>query len=99
MQLYGLELDEQGRCLHYHQSNDVVALLCKKCQRYYACFKCHNQLEHHLFSPIKKTHPHPVMCGNCRCLLNYSDYQQEKCAHCNHPFNPKCALHTDIYFE
>lgn len=30
--IYGLALDDDGRCQHYHTQRDVVALACDQCQ-------------------------------------------------------------------
>ena len=36
MVIYGVDLDSEGRCRHYHTACDVVALKCSKCQEYFA---------------------------------------------------------------
>ena len=31
MEIYGIQLDQAGRCRHYHSEADVVALRCRQC--------------------------------------------------------------------
>lgn len=38
--IYGLETDDAGRCVHYHQENDIAGLKCQQCQAYFACYQC-----------------------------------------------------------
>lgn len=96
--LYGEELDQEGRCRHYHTDLDVVALKCAKCGRYYACYHCHDALEDHSFVPTDETEPYPVLCGSCGQRLTYEEYSKGHCPYCGHPFNPRCSRHHDIYF-
>ncbi len=42
---FGIGLDSSSRCYHYHTKLDIVALKCAVCQKYYACYKCHDALE------------------------------------------------------
>lgn len=96
---YGLDLDQHSRCRHYHSELDIVALKCGKCQRYYACYQCHDALTDHVFQAASANEPHPVLCGVCRQQLSLSDYKTGACPICQSPFNPKCSNHYDIYFE
>ncbi|MFL4356214.1 CHY zinc finger protein [Streptococcus uberis] len=95
----GMALDEQSRCYHYHSENDIVALKCQSCQKYYACYHCHDSLEDHLFVATNSQESYPVMCGVCQHLLSLKDYQKGYCIFCQNPFNPKCSLHYDVYFK
>ncbi|MHA8111493.1 CHY zinc finger protein [Lactobacillaceae bacterium Melli_B4] len=97
--IYGIDLDNDGRCTHYHSALDVVALKCAQCQSYYACYQCHDELVDHQFVGSDSTKGHPVMCGHCRKQLTYEQYQLGKCVFCQHPFNPRCKLHQHIYFN
>lgn len=97
--IYGQELDNQGRCLHYHGPTDVVALACARCQRYYACYKCHDGIEGHDFKSTDKNFSYPVMCGICSFKLSFLDYKKGSCPYCKHGFNPKCQNHETIYFK
>ena len=55
MVIYGVDLDSEGRCRHYHTACDVVALKCSKCQEYFACYQCHNQLRNHPFESVSRS--------------------------------------------
>ena len=95
----GLHVDSAGRCQHYHTEVDIVVLKCAKCQRYYACYQCHDELAGHHFAPVDIDDPTPVLCGACRNTLTYQQYRLGHCPYCGHAFNPKCQLHHDIYFR
>lgn len=99
IKIYGLKLDGAGRCQHYHTDRDVVALKCAVCQRYYACYQCHDALADHTFAPVATNDLAPVLCGVCRRTLTYQQYQLGHCPYCGHAFNPGCQLHHDIYFR
>ena len=96
--IWGLGLDDEGRCSHYHQANDIVALKCSQCKKYFACYKCHDEIENHKFVSTDKEN-FPVMCGHCGILLNFDDYALGTCIKCKSVFNPNCHLHWDIYFK
>ncbi len=96
--IYGEDLDECGRCRHYHTDLDVVALKCAQCGKYYACYHCHDEMEDHPFKATDGSEPYPVLCGSCRHLLTYKEYSEGRCPYCGHPFNPRCSRHHDIYF-
>lgn len=96
--IYGIQVDAQGRCHHYHQHEDVVGLKCAACKQYYACFHCHNTQQEHSFVPIDRKDPTPVICGACRNYLTYPEYQTNACPYCQHAFNPKCVVHQEVYF-
>ncbi|MCO6506694.1 MAG: hypothetical protein J6571_05075 [Snodgrassella sp.] len=97
--ILGIETDVCGRCTHYHNENDIAALQCNQCKQYYACFKCHDQMCDHRFVPMNTENSKPVMCGKCKNFLTYEQYQQYKCPFCLASFNPRCALHKNIYFK
>ena len=99
MKIYGIQLDQAGRCRHYHSEADVVALRCCQCHKYYACYKCHDESENHDFKPADASDPVPVLCGNCMNQLTREQYARGFCHYCRHQFNPGCRLHHDIYFE
>lgn len=54
MEIHGLDLDQAGRCRHYHLAVDVAALKCSRCQKYYACYRCHDALENHHFMACER---------------------------------------------
>lgn len=97
--ILGIDTDSCGRCLHYHNENDIAALLCDHCKKYYACFKCHDELCDHPFAPVCIRNTQPVMCGQCKNYLTYEQYQQHHCPFCQANFNPRCELHQYIYFR
>lgn len=96
--IYGQQLEAAGRCQHYHSDLDVVALWCKQCQKFWACYQCHDTLCDHEFVPLPKAQA-PVLCGACRRVMTYTQYQRGKCPNCGYPFNPRCELHTAHYFQ
>ncbi|AIA68190.1 hypothetical protein HKO46_09635 [Streptococcus equi subsp. zooepidemicus] len=96
---FGIGLDQEYRCVHYHTVLDIVGLKCARCQAYYACYHCHNTLQDHAFEPIDHKETYPVICGHCRQLLRRSEYECGSCPFCFSPFNPACHKHQDIYFS
>lgn len=96
---YGEDIDYESRCKHYYGVNDVVALKCTFCQKYYACYKCHDRLENHTFVPTDYLEDYPVLCGSCHGLLSFEAYQLGYCCYCAHEFNPKCKNHEQYYFK
>ena len=96
MEIHGLDLDQAGRCRHYHLA--VAALKCSRCQKYYACYRCHDALENHHFMACEREN-WPVLCGICGCLMQFAQYQQGSCPRCGHDFNPGCRRHCQIYFK
>ncbi|WP_082137374.1 CHY zinc finger protein [Lactiplantibacillus herbarum] len=97
-EIYGIGLDIAGRCQHYHQDEDVAALWCAECQRYYACYQCHDTLCDHYFV-ASKIGSLAVLCGVCRHRLTTDQYQLGRCPYCQQWFNPRCQRHYQIYFE
>ena len=96
--IYGLCVDDMGRCEHYHNDFDIAALKCSYCQKYFACYKCHNQLMAHKFYPCSKDDK-SILCGNCRETLDFKQYESGECRYCHHKFNSRCAVHYKIYFK
>ncbi|KRL43329.1 CHY zinc finger protein [Lacticaseibacillus manihotivorans] len=96
--IYGQQLDVASRCRHYHSDLDVVALWCGQCQKFWACYEFHDAMGDHEFVPLPKAQA-LVLCGACRCMMTYSQYQSGACPNCWYPFNPRCELHTDHYFQ
>lgn len=102
MKIYGLLVDDESRCIHYHSEKDVIALQCYACKHYYACYQCHNALEDHVFSPypLALTQDRPILCGVCKRLLTYATYKDvTACPSCQSPFNPGCKQHHSYYFK
>lgn len=36
-------IDDETRCKHYHNENDIIAIKFKCCGIYYPCYECHNE--------------------------------------------------------
>ncbi|MFC3931979.1 CHY zinc finger protein [Streptococcus dentapri] len=101
IRIQGLLLDSRSRCQHYHTTLDIVGLKCFDCQRYYACYQCHDSLEDHSFQayPRKYQQDLVVICGVCHLEMTIEQYQAvSACPSCQSPFNPKCSQHDNIYF-
>ena len=97
MKIYGLVIDQDGRCIHYHSKLDIVANKCSICHKYWACYECHNQLSNHNFGPYNPNFI-SVLCGHCQQRFTYKDYELiRSCSSCLQAFNPKCSLHKGIY--
>ena len=96
--IHGLCTDGMGRCQHYHHDLDIAALKCNYCQKYFACYKCHDKLMAHKFYPCSKEDK-SILCGNCRNTLNFKQYTSGKCPYCQHKFNPRCSVHYKVYFQ
>lgn len=101
--VHGRLVDEQTRCIHYRSPLDIVAIKFKCCDRYYACYFCHQDLESH--PPARWTREEfdrpAILCGACRAELRIEQYLScgFACPSCGAPFNPGCANHYHLYFE
>ncbi|WP_271497522.1 CHY zinc finger protein [Enterococcus sp. 5H] len=100
--IFGVLVDDEGRCTHYHSEVDIVANKCYECQQYFACYQCHDELVDHQFKawPISEEFEEKIiLCGFCKTELSYEDYQKNnRCLKCNHLFNENCSIHRHIYF-
>ena len=47
--IHGLTVDDESRCTHYHTPLDIIAIKFKCCNKFYPCYKCHNENENHDF--------------------------------------------------
>ncbi|MGT2933763.1 CHY zinc finger protein [Streptococcus catagoni] len=99
MDILGIALDNESRCLHYHGDSDIVALKCRQCQAYFACYHCHDALRSHHFLANQAQEKYPVLCGACKHFLTKESYEKGYCPFCLRLFNPNCSLHKDIYFS
>ncbi|MCL6454115.1 MAG: hypothetical protein K6T78_10940 [Alicyclobacillus sp.] len=99
----GVEVDEATRCRHYHKAEDVVAIRFPCCDTYYPCHACHEETAGHEAArwPASRLSERAVLCGACGTELTISAYVAAKdhCPVCQHPFNPRCASHYELYFE
>lgn len=101
--IFGLAVDPQTRCSHYHRIVDVVAIQFKCCQKYYSCYFCHQEIEGH---PVEKWSADElerpaVFCGVCGNTSSIRVYLtgEAKCPFCDAFWNPKCREHFHYYFE
>ncbi|MGN0728129.1 CHY zinc finger protein [Treponema sp.] len=96
--IHGKLTDQQGRCIHYNSPLDVIANKCSVCKKFYACYKCHDESEDHRFSAVSDDEKDTVMCGVCGRTFSYREYSALSfCPGCKSRFNPRCALHKNIY--
>jgi uncharacterized CHY-type Zn-finger protein len=102
-EVYGLDLDAETRCRHWHGPTDIIAIKMKCCGKYYACKDCHEVLADHPVAtwPRSEFHTPAILCGHCRTQLAIATYlaSDSLCPHCSAHFNPRCANHYHFYFE
>lgn len=99
--VHGPVVDGQTRCIHYHTERDVVAIRFFCCGRYYPCHLCHDECAGHpaVPWPAARRAEHAVLCGVCGAELAIAAYlAAPACPACGAAFNPRCALHADLYF-
>lgn len=101
--VYGLDVDSQTRCRHWHSSLDVIAIKFKCCGRFFPCFDCHAEIEKHEPKVWLRNEfeTKAVLCGVCGHQLSVSEYFacDSVCPRCESAFNPGCANHYHLYFE
>ena len=101
--VYGVEVDEQTRCRHWHSEVDIIALKFGCCERYYPCYECHQETADHPPKPWPRSRfdEPAVLCGACGHELTVNEYKNcdSKCPNCQASFNPGCQLHYHLYFE
>ena len=99
----GVNLDKQTRCVHYHTELDIVAIKMKCCGVYYACKDCHEALAGHKIQVWEQSEfmQKAILCGCCQTELTISDYMasENRCPACGAEFNPGCRNHHHFYFE
>lgn len=101
--VYGIGLDPETRCAHYHSERDIIAIKFKCCGTYYSCYQCHQEMADHPAVPW----PHnefdekAILCGACGSELTINEYLASKnqCPHCGAAFNPGCSHHYCLYFD
>ena len=102
IKIYGLTVDKQTRCKHYHSPLDVIAIKFKCCGKFYPCYQCHQACENH---KIERWRPaefneKAILCGVCRTTLSIHEYMAiTHCPHCNAQFNEGCKNHYHLYFD
>jgi len=102
-QVYGVSLDGETRCAHYHGPRDIIAVKLHCCGEYYACKECHDELADHRLSqwPRDAFGTRAVLCGACGSELTIDEYLrcQNRCPACGGAFNPRCSNHHHYYFS
>jgi uncharacterized CHY-type Zn-finger protein len=103
IEVHGVHLGTHRGCAHYHSALDVIAIKFKCCQKYYACYFCHEELEDH---PPKRWEKEEfecraILCRQCGHELSIQEYLSCKntCPHCRVQFNPGCKSHWNLYFS
>ncbi|WP_322348592.1 DUF1284 domain-containing protein [Tumebacillus algifaecis] len=101
--VYGVDVDAETRCKHYHSPVDIIALKFGCCERYYPCYECHLEVADHQPEPWPKSRfdEPAVLCGACGHELTVHEYKncESRCPTCGAAFNPGCQLHHSLYFE
>lgn len=99
----GVGIDPETRCEHYDGVNDVVAIRFPCCERYYACWECHESISDHEAEVWGRDSNDrlAILCGACGCQLPIARYLTDPttCPKCEANFNPGCIDHHHRYFE
>ncbi|MFJ8065900.1 CHY zinc finger protein [Psychrobacillus sp. NPDC096426] len=102
MKVFGAVVDNETRCTHYHTEKDIIAIKFKCCNRYYPCYKCHEEDADHKIErwPKQQFGELAILCGSCQKELTIHAYMHTaSCPHCQATFNERCSAHYPIYFE
>lgn len=101
--VYGVDVDSETRCTHYHTEIDRIAIKFFCCGEYYSCFECHEAVGcgNPGVWPHDQFDQKAVLCGSCGYELTIHEYLkcESSCPECTAPFNPGCSLHRHLYFE
>lgn len=101
--VFGVDLDGQTRCAHFHTELDIIAIKLKCCGEYFGCKDCHEALAEHALEQWQK-HQYDtlaVLCGECDTELTIEAYLhcRSRCPACGARFNPQCINHHHFYFS
>jgi len=103
IKVYGVQVDSQTRCKHYHSSLDIIAIRFPCCDAYYPCYECHTEASDHPAARWNKDQidEKAILCGACGSQLTIREYMNSKsvCPACNAHFNPGCRTHYHLYFD
>ncbi|MCX8028785.1 MAG: CHY zinc finger protein [Brevinematales bacterium] len=103
VKIFGVDIDDNSRCIHYHSDRDIVAIKFKCCRKYYSCYKCHNEMEDHniIIWNVKDFGSKVVMCGLCGFEMSVWEYMNSnfRCPNCCACFNDGCKKHFHFYFD
>ncbi|HLA94569.1 MAG TPA: CHY zinc finger protein [Pyrinomonadaceae bacterium] len=100
--VFGVDVDAETRCAHWHSELDIIAIKFKCCGKYYPCFECHTAEADHKAEvwPVDEFEAEAILCGGCGKRLRIAEYMSSgsKCPACLRQFNPGCENHYDLYF-
>lgn len=103
IEVYGIEVDKQTRCGHYHSAIDIIAIKFPCCGVYCPCYECHQEISDHPATKWSKnqTNEKAILCGACGHQLTIQEYTGSNfvCPSCEANFNPGCQHHYHLYFE
>jgi len=100
--IYGSVVDSETRCTHYQTEKDIIAIKFKCCNRYYPCYKCHEEHAGHSIERWARHEfaEHAILCGSCHKELTIHEYMETtNCPNCQASFNEGCGTHYPIYFD
>ena len=103
VEVVGANVDDETRCAHYHSAIDIIAIKFKCCGVWFPCYECHRERADHqpqVWSIAERDTP-AILCGACGHQLSVTEYFDcaSVCPKCRSLFNPRCALHYNLYFE
>jgi uncharacterized CHY-type Zn-finger protein len=100
--VYGVDIDTETRCRHYHSRLDIVAIRMRCCGAYFSCRACHDELTSHPAQTWSEVdwHVPAILCGHCGTELSIRAYIDglDQCPACQAGFNPGCRAHRQLYF-
>ncbi len=102
VKIHGLTVDNESRCEHYQTPLDIIAIKFKCCNKFYPCYKCHNECEKHDIKRWDQSEfdEHAILCGVCKETISINDYMlKEVCPNCDARFNHRCKYHHHLYFK
>ncbi|KAF2197127.1 hypothetical protein GQ43DRAFT_220720 [Delitschia confertaspora ATCC 74209] len=102
--VHGIDLTPLTQCTHYSSPLDIIAIKHACCNRFYACIKCHNELETSHEPRVWKEEQWDekvVLCGKCKRVWSADEYMGcgSACPGCGGNFNPGCKGHWGLYFK
>lgn len=85
--VYGLDVDGETRCAHWHGPTDVIALRMHCCNEWFPCYDCHQAVADHQASvwPRELREVEAVPCGVCGRVLRIDEYLtcESRCPGCD----------------
>ena len=78
VEVLGVGLDSQTRCVHWRSELDVLAIKMKCCGVYYACKDCHEASAGHAVEvwPREEWGEMAVLCGVCGGEMTIDAYME-----------------------